>query len=100
MEFELTSAVIDNVLTMRISTKPGSDNKGANHAERFVKVCFLSFILWFCLNLTLRGRGKLHYWYFYDFKPAGSGVNHSKAHEVNFCSVFATECVQSDQINT
>ena len=36
----------------------------------------------------------------YNFEPAGSWVNHSKAHEVNFCSVFATEHVQSDQIDT
>ena len=57
---------------MRISTKPGSINQGANHTRRFVKVCFLSFIMCLCLNLAMRGRGKFHYQQFYNFKPAGS----------------------------
>ncbi len=36
--------------------------------------------------VLVRGSGKFHYRQFYGFEPAGSWINHSKAHEVNFKS--------------
>ncbi len=58
--------------------------------EDLSKYASLVLSMCLCLNLTLRGRGKFHYQQFYNFEPAESWVNHSKAHEINFYSIFAT----------
>jgi hypothetical protein len=91
VEFELTSVVIDNVLTTRVSTKLGFINKVLIMLEDLSK--YASLVLSY---VFARSRGKFHFRQFYNFEPAGSWVNLSQAHDVNFCSVFATEHVRSD----
>ena len=47
--------------------------------EDLSKYASLVFIMYLCLNLTLRGRGKFHYRQFYNFEPARSGIRHMKS---------------------
>ena len=92
VKFELTSVVVDNVLTMWVTAKPGLVYESSYHSWRLVKVglLWLYMCIFAPLLLCTRGNIKPRLWHrqLNNFEPTSCWAYHCYTHKVNLCSVL------------